>query len=70
MTTPNPAFMEAFDRFKKQIDVAYDRVREHIKTGHYNEAQEELARIAQVHAKTSLSMRNFLIRNNLMPGDD
>lgn len=68
--TTNDKLVEAFDKFKSQIDEWYDVVREHIAAGRYVQANDALAHIAQIHAKTSLSMRNFLVKNNLINGDD
>lgn len=69
MTTTDQ-FLDAYDKFKDQIDAAYNQVRRHLAAGRYKEAQDGLARIAQVHARTSVSMRNYLIKHNLTKGDD
>lgn len=68
MTTPN--FMDAYDKFKGQIDAAYAEVREYLAAGRYREANDALAKIAVVHAKTSLSMRNYLVKHGLIEEDE
>jgi hypothetical protein len=62
--------IQAFDKFRSQIDAAYDQARICLLNGQLTEAQAMLAKIAQVHAKTSLSMRAYLIRNGLLPTED
>jgi outer membrane protein assembly factor BamD (BamD/ComL family) len=57
-----PAMLAAFDKFKKQIDDKYAEARRQLETGELEYAQRTLAQIAKSHAKTSLSLRNLLIR--------
>lgn len=59
--------LEAFDKFKAQIDGAYIVVRALLEDGDFVQAQAVLARIGQTHAKTSLSMRNYLIKTGRLP---
>lgn len=59
--------LAAFDRFKATIDGAYIMVRGLLEEGDFVGAQAVLARIGQTHAKTSLSMRNYLIKTNRLP---
>lgn len=59
--------IQAFDRFKAQIDGAYIVVRNLLEEGDFVGAQAVLARIGQTHARTSLSMRNYLIKTNRLP---
>lgn len=69
MTTTD-GFLAAYDKFKDAIDAAYADVRTALAEHRYKDAQQGLARIAQVHARTSVSMRNYLIKHNLTKGDD
>jgi hypothetical protein len=62
--------LEAFDRFKGQIDAAYARARQMLDAGDYEGCHTVLAHIAQSHAKTSTSMRNVAIRRGKMKGDE
>lgn len=66
----DPRMLEAFDRFREQISDAYRTAQEQLKEGKYNEAHSTLAHIAQVHAKTALSLRNVLIRRGLVEDDE
>lgn len=66
-TSDDQRMLEAFDKFKAQIDGAYIVVRGLLEDGDYVQAQAVLARIGQTHARTSLSMRNYLIKTNRLP---
>lgn len=70
MTTTPDKMVEAFDRFKGQIDEAYAAARHFLEQGDYPGAQAVLARIAQVHAKTSLSLRTYCMKHGLLPGEE
>lgn len=66
-TSDDTKMIQAFDRFKAQIDGAYIVVRNLLEEGDFVQAQAVLARIGQTHARTSLSMRNYLIKTNRLP---
>jgi hypothetical protein len=68
--TTSDNFLAAYDKFKASIDAAYDDVRIALQEHRYKDAQDGLARIAQAHARTSVSMRNYLIKHGLMKGDE
>lgn len=53
--------MTAYDRFVRQISRLHEQARDHLMKGEYEEAQKVLARITTQHAKSSLSLRNYLI---------
>jgi hypothetical protein len=57
------AMMKAFEAFCNRIDQRYREVYLALEQDDYARAQELLAGLAQSHAKTSLSLRNFLIRS-------
>lgn len=59
----------AFDRFKDQVDEAYDQVRAALVNNDYEGAQSILAALGQLHARTSVSMRNYLIKNGKLKGE-
>jgi len=61
--------LAAFDKFKSQIDAAYAQARELLAKEQYVQAQQVLAQIAKSHAKTSLSLRNVLIRDGHLKED-
>lgn len=58
--------MTGFDKFAARMVRRYDEVRDCLNAGRYEEAQALLADIAISHAKTSLSLRNVLIKNGLV----
>lgn len=58
--------LEAFDRFAERMADRYSQVRDCLVAGRYIEAQQLLADIGISHAKTSLSLRNVLVRDGLM----
>jgi hypothetical protein len=62
--------LEAFDAFSTRISDRYSEARQLIEQDRYAEAQQILARLATSHAKTSLSLRNFMVRQGLLPEDD
>lgn len=57
------AMMKGFDKFAARMSKRYDEVRDCLVAGRYEEAQSLLADIATSHARTSLSLRNVLVRN-------
>lgn len=70
MTTNNDQLVEAFDKFKIQIDDAYTVARAQLMEGDWPGAQRTLATIAQTHARTSLSLRNVLVKRGLIVGEE
>lgn len=54
--------MEAFDKFSDRMAKRYSEVRDCLAAERYEEAQSLLADIGQSHARTSLSLRNVLIK--------
>jgi hypothetical protein len=66
----NQRILEAFDKFKATMDESYHLVRDSLEDGRYEDAQRILARIGVTHAKTSMSMRNYLIKQGLIKGDE
>jgi hypothetical protein len=57
------AMMSGFDKFAARMAKRYDEVRDCLNAGRYEEAQALLADIATSHARTSLSLRNVLIKD-------
>jgi hypothetical protein len=55
--------IQAFDAFSDRMAQRYDEVRDCLAAERYEEAHILLASIAQSHAKTSLSLRNTLIKD-------
>lgn len=58
--------LEAFQAFASRIVVRYSYVSDCLEARRYEEAHILLAELAQSHAKTSLSLRNFMIRQGLI----
>lgn len=58
--------LEAFDAFSSRMARRYEQVRDCLTHHRYEEAQQLLAEIALSHAKTSLSLRNVLIKDGNM----
>lgn len=59
-----------FRIFTDRIATRYEQVAELLEDGDYVKAQEILANIAISHARTSLSLRNVLVREGLLPSED
>ena len=57
------SMLTGFDAFTDRIMKRYDEVRDCLKAERYEEAHILLATIAQSHAKTSLSLRNLLVKD-------
>lgn len=60
------AMLAAFDQFARRIAAEYEKVAEALLMDDYTEAQRILSELAQSHAKTSLSLRNMLIKEGLL----
>jgi hypothetical protein len=60
------AMLAGFDAFTNRIFKRYGEVRDCLATGRYEEAHVLLTAIAITHAKTSLSLRNVLIKDGKM----
>lgn len=58
--------MQGFDKFSARMAKRYGEVRDCLNAGRYEEAQALLAEIAISHAKTSLSLRNVLVKDGLV----
>ena len=61
--------LSAFDKFVSQIDAKYAEARQQLKDDDLEAAQATLAQIAKAHAKTSLSLRNVLIKDGRIKGE-
>lgn len=59
-----------FDAFIESVVKRYAEARECLENGEYRKAQEILARLSTSHARTSLSLRNVLVRDGLLPEED
>jgi hypothetical protein len=55
--------MDNFDRFTCRMAIRYSHVRDCLNAERYEEAHSLLADIAISHARTSLSLRNVLVRD-------
>lgn len=60
------AMMKGFDQFSARMAERYAQVRSHLDEGRFEEAQALLADMAMSHARTSLSLRNVLIKNGVI----
>ena len=70
MTPENKAKMlEQFRAFADRINERYDEVYDKLERGDYIGAQTDLANLTTSHAKTSLSLRNKLVRDGFI-GED
>ena len=69
MATNNEDLIEAYDKMTKQVMDAYAAAREALVANDLVTAQSILARIAQSHAKSSVSLRSILIRRGLLQED-
>jgi hypothetical protein len=58
--TTQPELLAAFDRFKVQVDRAYDVARDHLTHHDLAGARAVLARIGQTHAKAALLLREAI----------
>ncbi len=55
--------LDAFDKFTDRMAQRYAEVRVHLVAGRYDQAYRLLADMATSHAKTSVSLRNVLVRD-------
>lgn len=60
------AMLAGFDQFAERMARRYAEVRDCLNAGRYEEAQTLLSDIAVSHARTSLSLRNVLVKNGVM----
>lgn len=58
--------MAAFDKFSARITIRYGHVRDCLTANRFEEAQILLSDIAASHARTSLSLRNLLVKHGAM----
>lgn len=65
----NEDILAAFDRMTQQVSDAYGAVRNALEADDLVSAQALLARIGRVHAKSSVSLRNVLVKRGLLDGD-
>jgi hypothetical protein len=63
------AMLDGFDKFSIRIRKRYDEVRDCLAAGRFEEAHELLASIALTHARTSMSLRNLLVKDGLLKGE-
>jgi len=70
MMTPDPKMLEAFDRFLTSMVTGYDTVRRQLERCEFTQAHDTLAKLSRVHAQNTVSLRNYLIKRNLLEGDD
>lgn len=57
------AMMKAFEAFSRRIEQRYNEVYLALEHDDYKKAMDLLTSLAQSHAKTSLSLRNTLVRD-------
>lgn len=55
--------MEGFDKFSHRMAQRYSEVRDCLSAERYEEAYSLLTDIATSHARTSLSLRNMLVKD-------
>jgi hypothetical protein len=60
------AMLNGFDKFAARMAKRYDEVKDCLKANRFEEAQMLLSEIATSHARTSLSLRNVLVRNGVL----
>lgn len=63
------AMLAGYDRFVARMNELFAEARASLVAGHYDEAYATLARMSQSHARTSMSLRNVLVRNGLVEED-
>lgn len=68
-TMMNEDILEAFDRMTQQVSDAYAMARQALANNDLVLAQDILARIGRVHARSSVSLRGVLIRRGLLTED-
>lgn len=64
------AMLARYDQFVVTMAQRYEEAREALHRGEYAEAQSILAQMGIAHAKTSMSLRNVLIREGLIGEDN
>lgn len=60
------AMLRGFDKFSQRMANRYSQVRDCLMADRFEEAQMLLSEIASSHARTSLSLRNVLIKNGAL----
>lgn len=70
MTLRPEALVGAFDKFTDQMEAHYKTVRSLMAEGRYQEAHQAMANTAIINARAALSMRNTLIKHNLIKEED
>lgn len=60
------AMLKGFDRFSERMAQRYSEVRDCLQAERYEEAQLLLSDIAVSHARTSLSLRNVLVKHGVL----
>jgi hypothetical protein len=68
--TTTEDLVERFAVFKASIMRSMDVAQAQLADGDYEGCQTTLARIALVHAQSSMSLRSVCIRRKLMKGDE
>jgi len=63
------SMMAGFDKFSARMANRYAEVRDCLNAERYEEAHELLADIAMSHARTSLSLRNMLVKDGKLMED-
>ena len=64
------AMLKGFDVFTDRIAERYKEVREALEVDDYAKAQQILASLGVIHARTSLSLRNYMVREGLLKEED
>lgn len=62
------AMLRGFDRFSDRMAQRYAQVRDCLAAGRFEEAHVLLIDIAVSHAKTSMSLRNVLVKQGKLKG--
>ncbi len=64
------AMLARYDQFVATMDRRYQEARAALERGDYVKAQSILAQMGISHARTSMSLRNVLIREGLIGTED
>lgn len=64
------AMLKGFDAFTDRIIERYKEARQALDDEDYIKAQDILASLGVSHARTSLSLRNYMVREGLLNEED
>lgn len=66
VTVKRDALIEQLNKYRDQVNSAFDEVEESLRKGEYARACEVMSLLSNSHAQTSINVRTTLIRNGFL----